>query len=296
MMLPSTPPSSRISRSAASAALSPGSTCPFGKIHCLGSFFALTRSTSAEAPCPRTTTAPAWWTDGNGERLQQPEPRESGVRENSPTRICRTDSAAAAVISTAVEFAFPRRDMLTAIALDSEMTARAVLRRLARNGLWLDPAQADAADHIREQRGPSQERRASRRDGPSACTEPGAVLLCDPAAARRQHPVVRAARCGRPAGVPPGRPGREAAGRPQPARTRQPSDGSCLERRIRPGRRRRPRRVAADWRRTRTCDRWFDRCRSGARRGQADPGAPRDEVSRPRASGRAERRARLAAA
>lgn len=42
--------------------------------------------------------------------------------------------------------------MLTAIALDSEMTVRAVLRRLARNGLWLDTAQADAADHIREQR------------------------------------------------------------------------------------------------------------------------------------------------
>ena len=41
--------------------------------------------------------------------------------------------------------------MLTAIALDSEMTARAVLRRLARNGLWLDPGQAEAAAHIVEQ-------------------------------------------------------------------------------------------------------------------------------------------------
>ena len=41
--------------------------------------------------------------------------------------------------------------MLTAIALDSEMTARAVLRRLARNGLWLDPGQAEAAAHINEQ-------------------------------------------------------------------------------------------------------------------------------------------------
>src|SRR5215203_1997569 len=83
-MRPATPPSSRSSRSAASAALSPGSTCPLGKIHCLGSFFALTRRTSAEAPCPRTTTAPAWWTDGNEERLQQPDHfRIAG--------ICRTD-------------------------------------------------------------------------------------------------------------------------------------------------------------------------------------------------------------
>src|SRR5262245_38417346 len=41
--------------------------------------------------------------------------------------------------------------VLTAIALDSEMTARAVLRRLARNGLWLDPGQAEAAAHIAEQ-------------------------------------------------------------------------------------------------------------------------------------------------
>ena len=41
--------------------------------------------------------------------------------------------------------------MLTAIALDSEMTARAALRRLARNGLWLDPGQAEAAAHISEQ-------------------------------------------------------------------------------------------------------------------------------------------------
>src|SRR5262245_55905022 len=67
MIRPSTPPSSRISLSAASAALSPGTTCPFGKIHWLGSFLALTSNTSADAPCPRTTTAPAWMIDGTGE-------------------------------------------------------------------------------------------------------------------------------------------------------------------------------------------------------------------------------------
>ncbi len=40
--------------------------------------------------------------------------------------------------------------MQIAIPLDAQMTAAAVLRRLARNGLWLKPTDAEASRWIHE--------------------------------------------------------------------------------------------------------------------------------------------------
>ena len=136
--------------------------------------------------------------------------------------------------------------MLTAIALDSEMTARAVLRRLARNGLWLDPGQAEAAAHIREH-GPESSTPGRSTKWPAGLRDP-AQYSC---AIRRQFAanilwyarpasdVLRA--CARATR-------RETAGRPEPARIRQPANSSGHERRVRTGRRRRPRWLAAGWR------------------------------------------------
>ena len=57
---PTTPASSRVSRSAASSGVSPFSTWPLGKIQFLGFRLAVTSSTSGSLPSVRKTMEPAW--------------------------------------------------------------------------------------------------------------------------------------------------------------------------------------------------------------------------------------------